>query len=182
MAQEPVESFRRTLICHGSCFVIRGVVSVILGFVVASIVMLSIEFLNARVFYPGFAELAEAKDREAEEEARKGAPNGVADEQAVLLRRREAVRQLLADAPVGALVVVVCGCAIGSLAGGYVAARVSERSPLMHAIVLGAALTLAGVANNMMLPPPAWFWVAMLSVFIPGAGIGARIASRRRAA
>jgi hypothetical protein len=157
--------------------VIRSVVSVIVGFIVAGVVMISTDLLNARFIYPGFAKLAEARDREIVEQAKQEAPNGVPDEQAVLLKRRNAVRDILASAPVGALAVVLLGCALGALAGGYVAGRLAGRSPLMHGIVVGALLTLGGIANNLMLPPPAWFWVASLVVFVPCACFGAQIAS-----
>jgi hypothetical protein len=40
-------------------------------------------------------------------------------------------------------------------------------------------LTLAGVANNLMIPPPLWFWIASLDVLMPAAYLGARLAPAR---
>ena len=135
--------------------VLRSVGAVVAGFVVASIVMMIVEALNGRVFYPELAKAAE----------------GVTD--------RDVLRQLLATAPVGALLVVIVGWALGSTAGGWTAARLAGRSPVTHGLVLGALLTCAGVANNLMLPPPLWFRVVGLLVFLPCAWFGARSAARR---
>jgi len=73
---------------------------------------------------------------------------------------------------------VLFGWALGSLVGGFAAAWIGKRSPVGHALVLGGLLTLAGIANNLMLPPPLWFWVAGLAVFFPAAYAGARLAPR----
>lgn len=45
--------------------------------------------------------------------------------------------------------------------------------------MLGVLLTLAGVANNLMVPPPLWFWFASLVVLLPSAYAGARSVSSR---
>ena len=132
--------------------ILRSVAAVVLGFVAASAVMIAVEFLNGRVFYPELAKAAE----------------GVTD--------REAIRALFAAAPVGALLVVVGGWILGSFAGGWVAARAAPRAGTRHALVLGLLLTLAGIANNLMLPPPPWFWIAGLIVMLPAAWAGARLA------
>jgi len=133
---------------------LRSIGAVVLGFVVASIVMMIVESINGRFLYPGLAEQAK----------------GVSD--------REAIRALFAAAPLGALLVVMAGWVLGGLAGGWVAARVAGRAGAMHGIVLGVLLTCAGVMNNLMLPPPTWFWVASLVVLLPSPWIGARAAGR----
>src|SRR5438876_11614215 len=101
------------------------------------------------------------------------------DSRALALRRRQVVRALLADAPPGALLVVALGWVLGSLAGGFVSTWISQRSPVVHALILGGLLTLAGIANNLMLPPPVWFWVLTVIVFLPATYLGARLALRR---
>jgi len=55
---------------------------------------------------------------------------------------------------------------------------IGRRAPIGHALVLGGFLTLAGIANNLMVPPPLWFWIAGLVVLIPAAYAGARLAPR----
>jgi hypothetical protein len=133
----------------------RGVASVVAGFVAASIVMMIVEMINSRVLYPELGRAAE----------------GVTD--------REVIRTLLAAAPVGAFIVVIAGWILGGLVGGWVAARLAARASVAHGLVLGALLTLAGVASNLMIPPPAWFWIASLVVLMPATCVGARLAPKR---
>jgi len=138
--------------------VLRSVLAVIAGFVAASAVMMLIETANGRVLYPELGRLAK----------------GMTD--------REAVKALLANAPVGAFLVVLLGWVLGSLVGGFLSARIVWNAPVAHALVLGGLLTLAGIANNLMLPPPGWFWIPSLVVFLPAAYAGARLAPRKNQA
>jgi hypothetical protein len=135
---------------------LRSIAAVVIGFVAASIVMMIVESINGRVLYPELGKAAE----------------GVTD--------REVVRALLASAPTGAFLVVILGWILGGLAGGWVAARIAARSGAAHGLALGALLTLGGVANNLMLPPPLWFWFASLVVLLPSAYAGARMGVPRR--
>ena len=91
------------------------------------------------------------------------------------------MRELMATAPVGAFLVVIAGWVLGGVAGGWVTARLAGKANTTHGLVLGALLTLAGVANNLMLPPPVWFWVASLIVLMPAAYLGARLVPSRPA-
>jgi hypothetical protein len=133
---------------------LRSIAAVVAGFIVASIVMMIVETLNGRVLYPDLAKAAE----------------GATD--------REKIRELMASAPVGAFVVVIVGWILGGLAGGWTTARLAARATVGHGLVLGALLTLAGIANNLMLPPPLWFWIASLVVLMPAAYLGVRLAPR----
>jgi hypothetical protein len=108
----------------------RSTAAVIVGFVVASVVMMIVETINGRVLYPELANAAE----------------GVKD--------REAIRALFANAPNGALLVVIGGWLLGAVLGGWATARLAARATTGHGLVLGALLILAGVADNLMIPPP----------------------------
>jgi hypothetical protein len=133
---------------------LRSILAVVAGFVVASTVMTLVEMANGRILYPELGKLAQ----------------GVTD--------REVIRALFAQAPVGALLVVLAGWVLGSLAGGFVAAWIGRSSPVGHAVAVGGCLTLAGIANNLMLPPPLWFWVAGLVLLVPAAVAAAQLAPR----
>ena len=135
--------------------VLRSIAAVVAGFIAASIVMIIIETINGRVLYP---ELAKAAD-------------GVTD--------RETIRALVATAPVGALLFVIAGWILGGVVGGWATARLAVQAGAGHGLVLGVLLTLAGVANNLMVPPPLWFWIASLVVLMPAAFLGARLAPAR---
>jgi len=134
---------------------VRSGLAVIAGFVAASVVMMVIESINGRVLYPELGKMAQ----------------GVTD--------REGIRALLATAPVGAFLVVLFGWVLGSLVGGFLAAWIASSAPVAHALLLGGLLTLAGIANNLMIPPPAWFWIPTLVVFLPAAHAGGRLAPKK---
>jgi hypothetical protein len=119
---------------------------------------MGVETVNGRWIYPELAKAAQ----------------GLADP--------EAIGQLLATAPAGAFLVVLAGWALGTLAGGLVAARLAPRAPAGHAAAFGVIVALAGVANNLMLPPPAWFWVAGVAVPIAAGLVAARLVSGSAAA
>ena len=135
---------------------LRSTAAVIVGFVIASIVMVIIEMINGRVLYP---ELAKAVE-------------GVTD--------RETLRSVVASAPIGALVVVIAGWILGGLAGGSVTALIAGQAKARNSLVLGALLTLAGIANNLMIPKPLWFWIASLLVLLPAAYAGAHLLPARK--
>jgi hypothetical protein len=108
---------------------LRTIAAVLLGFIVASIVMMIVESINGRFLHPDLAKAAE----------------GIKD--------REAMRALLASAPVTAFLVVLVGWFLGGISGGWVAVRVAERSSLRAGLVVGvlgrqharaAALSLPG--------------------------------------
>ena len=139
----------------GSVF--RSTLSVVVAFVAASVVMMSVESVNGHYLYPELGKTAER------------------------MTDRDALRALLAGAPAEALLVVIFGWALGSLAGGFVAAWIARGTPVGHALILGGLLTLAGVVNNLMIPPPLWFWIAGLVILLPAAYAGARLAPRQAA-
>lgn len=130
---------------------IRGVLAVIAGFVAASVVMMVVESINGKILYPGLGKSVE----------------GITD--------RQEIKAILAVAPVGALVIVLFGWGLGSVAGGFLTTRISRKPPGGHVLALGVLLTLAGIANNWMLPPPLWFRIATFTVFLPATYIGARL-------
>jgi len=133
---------------------LRSIGAVLGGFLVATFVMMCIEYANGHLIYPDLGKAAQ----------------GVTD--------REAMRALMSSAPVGAFLVVLLGWALGAIAGGWTAASLAARARLAHALVLGALLTLLGVLNNLMLTPPSWFWLAV-AVFLPCCWLGAGMAGTK---
>jgi hypothetical protein len=135
--------------------ILRRIFGVILGFVVASAVMMLIEFTNGHLLYPDLGRAAKH------------------------IKDAAAMRDLMASAPTGAFVVVLGGWLLGSIAGGWTATRFTRTDSGVPALILGVLLTLAGISNNLMMPPPAWFWVASLAVLLPGSWYGGRCAGSR---
>src|SRR5262245_60126195 len=61
---------------------------------------------------------------------------------------RDEIRALAAGAPVGALVVVIVGWALGGIAGGWGTAGLSARATLRHGLVLGGAGFCQGLGGS----------------------------------
>lgn len=134
---------------------VRSILGVIAGFVAASAVMMVFEAVNGHVIYPELgAAAAQVKDAEG-------------------------MRALMAGVPAGAMAVVLLGWAVGAFVGGWVARRIGRGDAGRTGLVLGVLLTAAGIANNLMIPPPLWFWVAGMLVLLPGAWLGARAGASR---
>jgi len=86
------------------------------------------------------------------------------------------------NGPAKAYIIVLIGYFLASFAAGFIVTKMSRReSPgLMLPIIVGAVLTLSGIANMIMLPcQPVWFEVIALIVFLPITIIGHRFAAGR---
>jgi len=132
---------------------LRNTTGMLLAFVVASAIMMIVESVNGKVLYPALGKAAE----------------GMTD--------KEAIRQIMASAPIGALLVVLGGWALGTLAGAFVVARIAAREIGRQVMIFGWIIAFAGIMNNLMLPPPAWFWVAGVVVPLAVAFLVARSVS-----
>ena len=131
--------------------ILRSIAGVVIGFVVATIIMMVVETVNGKVLYPELGKSAQ----------------GVTD--------REEIKKIMATAPTGAFIVVLAGWMLGSIGGGAVTTLICRGPSHRPALVLGCLLTLAGIANNLMLSPPSWFWIPTLLVFLPSTWLGARL-------
>jgi hypothetical protein len=89
---------------------------------------------------------------------------------------RNAARALAPTLPLGAWLMVAAGWLLASLAAGFVAARIARKQSV--AIGLGVVGTAFAVANNLQVPPPPWFWVVTVLVFVPPAWLAGRFAVR----
>jgi hypothetical protein len=134
---------------------VRGILGIVTGFIAASAVMMVFEGINGHVLYPELGAAAAQVNDPAQ------------------------MRELMANVPTGAMLVVLAGWAVGAFVGGWVAQRIRRGDPTRTGLILGLLLTAAGVANNLMIPPPLWFWVAGMLVLLPGAWLGARVAAHR---
>lgn len=69
--------------------------------------------------------------------------------------------------------------ALGTLAGAFVAGLLAPSRSVVPAYVVGGLFLLAGVANVIMLPAPAWFSAVDLVVaYLPAAWLGQVLATR----
>ena len=130
----------------------RKILAVVVGFIVATAIIMIVEMGNSMVIAPPSAEI-------------------MAD--------RTKLAEYMANGPAKAYVIVLIGYFLGSFGGGFVATKMGRRwsSGPTLAIIVGSLLTLGMIANIMMLPgQPVWCLVAGLLVFIPVSLIGYRFA------
>ena len=128
---------------------VRKVLGVIAGVVVAMLLVMIIEMVGHYVFPPP--------------------PFDYSDP--------EARRLAMANAPAGALLTVLAAYFIAVLAGGWTAGRIAGGLAWPARVVAGLIL-LAAVANLFMLPHPAWFAVLAVLLVVVAGWIAGQLASR----
>jgi hypothetical protein len=130
---------------------LRSAGVVILGIAIAGILIALIEGLNSLV-YPLPADVI---------------PGNI-----------ESMRAAMSRMPAAAFAIVVLAWTVGAFAGSWVAAMLADRSPRKHAAIVTAILLALGIANMIMLPHPAWVWVAAIAGFFIGGHLGTLVAQR----
>lgn len=93
---------------------------------------------------------------------------------------RESMRAAAASMPDAVFVIVVLAWTVGAFAGSWVAAMLADRSPRVHAAIVTLVLVAAGISNMIMLPHPAWVWVAGIAGFLIGGDLGMRAGAKTR--
>lgn len=90
----------------------------------------------------------------------------------------EALKAAMAEMPPGAYFFVLLGWFVGPLAGSWVAAKLAPGSPFVHGMIVAGLVAGSAILNLVVLPHPAWMWVAGPLVILGGGWLGARLASR----
>ncbi len=122
----------------------RSILAIVVGMALSMIGISLIDWINHAIYPPPQAVIDAGK---------------TGDMQAVAT----AISAWLPDAPLGALVLLPTGWIVATFAGSLVAALISGRVPLVHALVVGL-LPLAGtIVVLRMIPHPAWIAVAGLA-------------------
>ena len=93
----------------------------------------------------------------------------------------DAIAALMAQMPLGALLMVELSYVMGSLTGGAIARLVTSDRATVQAVVVGGLLTVAGFANLAAIPHPLWFAVLSTVTYLPCAMLGAAAAAHLRA-
>lgn len=88
---------------------------------------------------------------------------------------KEAMAAFVASLPAGALMFVIVAYAVGSFAGGGLAAFIGRGARVRHALVVGVVLLISGIMNLVTIPHPLWFSILTLLVFLPSAWLGGRL-------
>jgi hypothetical protein len=134
--------------------ILRAILAVVAGVVVGFAVVMAIEMLSTVIF---------------------PLPEGVdpMDE--------SAMREIMADIPTGAMVLVLAAWLLGTLAGVATAIRLHPARARWPGLVVAGLLAAATVANLLMLPHPVWMAVAAPAALIAGLLLGLRVGGRETA-
>ena len=130
--------------------VVRSILAVILGLLVAFVVIALVQMIGIRVYPP---------------------PAGMDP------TNPESIKAAMAQIPLAALLFVLLSYAAGSVVGGWVSARFAPKAKMTHAIIVAALLFCAGLMNLMTIPHPMWFAVTSSAIYWLGAWSGAQAAS-----
>ena len=130
---------------------LRSILAVLAGLVVAWITVSLSEFASMHAFPP---------------------PPGVD------VRDPQQLAALVAQMPVGALGLVLAGWVVGALDGGLVATLISKRR--VPAIVVGVLVMLGAFLMVAMVPHPMWMSIAGVLLPLPAALFGAWLARGRK--
>jgi len=88
----------------------------------------------------------------------------------------ETLKGFIAQLPVAALLFVLAGWTLGSLVGGYIAARISRLHKRGAALSIGIAMVLLVIMNMLMIPHPLWISVLGVTLPVPFALLGRKLA------
>ncbi|MHC9086583.1 hypothetical protein ACYX7E_16345 [Luteimonas sp. RIT-PG2_3] len=128
---------------------LRTVLAILAGLLVAIVLMLAIEWLGMTLF---------------------PLPPGTS------LQTEEDLVRLMDTAPAAKLALVLLGWCIASVAGSWVAARIARQHRRVAALAVGALILCGVVLNVASLPHPMWMTVAGLALPLPLAWLGGRLA------
>ena len=134
---------------------VKSIIAVVLAVLLAGVVIAAVQLVNTQIF---------------------PLPPGVD------FNDREAMSRAVSSMPAGGFVLLLLSYTLGALAGGWLAARMAPRRPLLHAMIVGVLLLAAGVMNFVSIPHPLWVTVLGLLIFLPMAWLGASLARPRSAA
>jgi hypothetical protein len=84
--------------------------------------------------------------------------------------------------PIGAYLSVIFGYLLGSIAAGWIVAKVSQdRHTLTLPLIVGIILTVGGLLNFFVLAPgqPIWMVVVSMLIFLPFTLLGQKFSRRR---
>lgn len=135
---------------------LRGILVVVLGWIVGSMVMMALHFLSLLV-YP----LPEGTD----------------------WMNPESMKTAMAAMPTGAWLAASLAHMVGAFAGAWLAASLAGRAPLIHALIIGAIFLAGGIMNLSNLQPPEsmqWIWVVDLAIVPVAAVFGGLLARKKK--
>ena len=90
----------------------------------------------------------------------------------------EALRAFAATIPLVNQIALMVGWAGAAIAAGFVARKIKGDLSLILNLIAGGIFILPSVYNLYMIPSPIWMWVIGIAVWLPGAWLGRKLASK----
>ena len=127
---------------------IRNIIAVVVGVIVGMVFNMAVVILNTAVLFP--------------------VPEGFN------WNDPDAVGAYFTNLPLTAFLVVLVAHLGQAFFGGLVAALISRNAAMTVAMIIGVLSMLAGIANMMMVPNPAWMWIEV-PLYLVAAWLAGRI-------
>ncbi len=87
----------------------------------------------------------------------------------------EHLAEVMTGLPVAALLMVELSYIVGSLGAGMLLAKLMGDKCLVHVVIVGVLLTLAGLVNLMSVPHPLWLAIVTTVTYLPMTYAGSRL-------
>ena len=129
--------------------VVRSVVGVILGLVAAAVIIALLEAVGHAIYPP---------------------PPGID------LYDPEALKSIIDQLPLGAIVMVLVAWGAGTFVGGFTAGAIAGRAQVIHGMIVGGIEMACAVITMILIPHPVWFMIASVFVVLVPALVGALLA------
>jgi hypothetical protein len=88
----------------------------------------------------------------------------------------EALKTIIDQLPLGAIVMVLVAWGTGTLVGAFAAAAIAGRAPMVHGLIVGGIIMTFAVLTMIMIPHPVWFMIVSVFVVLVPALLGALLA------
>ncbi|MEZ5345562.1 MAG: hypothetical protein R2681_08415 [Pyrinomonadaceae bacterium] len=128
----------------------RIALGIIVGLISATLVFLAFQMLNTSFFPP---------------------PEGVD------FSDQEGMKKFIEGLPATGFLLVLAGYAVGVLAAGFIARKISRHASVGAPIVIGGLFSVGWIMNVLSVPHPTWVVVAGIFIFLPFTYLGHRLAA-----
>ena len=129
---------------------IRKILAVVFGIVVAVVLIIAIEALGHAV-YP--------------------MPDGLD------FTNPEALKAYVMHAPIAALLLVLGAWLVATLVGGLLACFIAKESPLVYSAIIGGLVLMGTIINLISIPHPLWFSITSVLAIIATIFVTSRLGS-----